>query len=199
MIRVLPICAMAALAACASTPPFGSFRAGLTPELVATVDAPLLYVGVEGLGRESTVQPIETLDGVTTWRTPDGTSAISTRDGLVVATRSLGDDLMSADLAGSIAASKGQGGDGYYPRFHTTLDGEYQTEFRSFQCIVTAREPATLNILGTARATIRTDEICATPSFDVTNSYWRGTDGELVRSEQWISEGTGVIITERLN
>ncbi|MCE0505060.1 YjbF family lipoprotein [Roseivivax sp. GX 12232] len=193
------LAALALLAGCAAQPPFGAFRAGLTQELVDTVDNPLLYVGVEGLGRESTVQPLQELDGVTTWRTPDGTSAISTRDGLVVSTRSLGDDLMAADIAGSVAASKGQGGGGYYPRFHTTLDGLSQPEFEAFQCRVSARTSEDIVILGRARASVRTDETCTTPGREVTNSYWRAADGTMLRARQWISEGVGVIITERLN
>ncbi|MHA6326422.1 YjbF family lipoprotein [Roseivivax sp. CAU 1753] len=199
MMRIVPLLLLGILVACTQAPPpLGTFRAGLTPELVATAPGDLLYVAVEGLKNESTVQPIEEIDGVINWRTPDNTSEIATRDGIIVATRSLGDDLMSADVAGSQNALRGRDGGDYYPRFHTTLDGEYQPQFRSFQCIVARRSGDTLTVFDRRFPATKIEETCTTPGMEVTNTYWLGSDGTMLRSRQWISEGVGYIQTERL-
>ncbi len=186
------------VAGCAEQPPLGTLRAGLTPEIVATVENELLYIAVEGLQTESTVQPAERLNGVINWRTQNNASEISTRNGVIVATRSLGDDLMTADVAGTIAALQGRDGGEYYPLFHTLLDGEYQPEFRSYQCIVESRAPETLTLFDESFQVTRIAEICATPGRNVTNTYWVGQDGTVLRSRQWIGESVGYIQTERL-
>ncbi|QFT48698.1 hypothetical protein FIU97_19080 (plasmid) [Roseivivax sp. THAF40] len=199
MMRIASLVTLiAVLAGCSERPPFGTFRAGLTPEVVATVDNELLYIGVEGLSTESTVQPAERIDGVINWRTVDNSSEIATRNGLIVATRSLGNDLMSADVAGSVAALQGRDGGEYYPRFHTLLDGEYQPQFTSYQCIIENREAEPLAILDRTYSAIRLDEVCTTPGKTVTNTYWVDRDGGMLRSRQWIGEDVQYIQTERL-
>ncbi|SIT06205.1 Group 4 capsule polysaccharide lipoprotein gfcB, YjbF [Roseivivax lentus] len=199
MTRIIRLFLLTALlAACTERPPLGTLRAGLTPEIVATVENELLYIAVEGIQTESTVQPAERLYGVINWRTLDNFSEISTRNGVIVATRSLGDDLMSADVTGTIAALQGRDGGDYYPRFHTMLDGEYQPYFESFQCIVESRAPETLTIIDRTYRTTRIEEVCATPERTVTNRYWVGSDGTVLRSRQWIGESVAHIQTERL-
>ena len=190
--------ALLTLGACGTQSAQGDLRATLTRASLDQSDTPLLYASVEGLGTQGFLEPSVTRDGVETWASPNASSTLSFRDGVLVSTRGLGNDVMSADASGSVAHLRGQGGDGFYPRFTTTLDGEYQPAFRAFQCRILRRTPETLTIVGRVVATTRIDESCVSPGLEVTNTYWRSGTGVTWRSRQWASDKVGHILTERL-
>ena len=162
----------------------------------ASADVPTVRMFIEATGAGDTLTPKSTVNGVSTWV---GTSGISVDldEGLVVQTRGFGDDMMSSDVSNSIRASKGQSTGEYYERFHTSLGGDLETEFRAFQCTIDGRKSETARIGGTSYNTTKTTEVCATPGFTVNNTYWRGSDGTLRKSRQWVSEGVGYLILER--
>ena len=134
--------------------------------------------------------------GTVTWATADDVS-LAFRGGLVTASRGLGFDLMSADLAGPLAALGGGASQGY-ARHMTYLDGENRTVFRAFLCDMRPGVPETIAILGEARATIRRDETCRSSEETVGNSYWFGADGTVWRSRQWLGPDLGYLGTELL-
>ena len=141
--------------------------------------------------------PVARNDGVTVWQTLDGIT-LSLRDGVLVATRGLGYDLMSADVSGDLAVLRGTGGDGYYPHIRSYLDGEDQTVFRAYQCRRTGRERTTLKIDGAAHAAQRIEVQCTSPRDAFTNIYWLGEAGSVLKSRQWISQAVEYMETARV-
>ena len=136
---------------------------------------------------------------VITWEAPDEVS-ISLAGGVLVATRGLGPDLMSAEvaqtrrmLAGAPMPARG------YPRLHSYLDGENRPQFDSYLCREAGRRPETITLRGMTRQTVRVTERCTAPDIGFVNEYWIGADGLLWRSRQWIGPRLGYLETSRLH
>jgi len=135
---------------------------------------------------------------VVTWETPERVS-VSLAGGVLVATRGLGHDLMSAEVREARAALAGSmpaGSD--YPRFYGYMDGEHRTWFRSFLCHVVVAERDVVETTSDGRKVTRVTERCTDPDLEFTNVYWRAPDGELVRSRQWIGPELGHIRLEHV-
>ena len=112
-------------------------------------------------------------DGVGTYYGPDGQS-ISLRDGVIVSTRAVGRDLMSADVDQSLALIRtGQGGQ--VQRFHSYRDDHEQIITRSYVCDITAPKNA------------RVIETCHSATGKFTNSY-RVAAGRITGSTQVIDD-----------
>jgi len=148
-----------------------------------------LRVTLPATGAQATLAPVARNGGVTVWQTLDGIT-LSFRSGVLVATRGLGDDLMSADPSGTLAMLRGPTGAAQYPHIRSYLDGEDRTVFRSFQCRREARSGT-----GAARQVV---ERCISTDVEVTNTYWLDAAGEIVRSRQWVSPTVDYMETERL-
>lgn len=198
MRRALPLfAALALMAACGAQGPSGAeIRAALTPEQLERAQAPVLLAEVPEAGLAATLVLAGSRDGVETWRTGDN-QTLSFRDGVLVATRGLGDDLMSADVSGTLAALRGGAREGY-PRLLTYLDGEDRTLFRAMICSMSAPESATVEGIGAVYATWLSVETCHTTGLSVTNRYWQDSDGTMRRATQWVGPGLGMLVTERL-
>jgi len=175
----------------------GCDRVSRTLDLTGTVAAvppqPIgparLRVTLPATGAQAALAPVARNDGVTVWQTLDGIT-LSFREGVLIATRGLGDDLMSADVDGTLAILRGTNGAAQYPHIRSYLDGEDRTVFRSFQCRRDARTEA-----GPAR---RITERCVSPHGGMTNTYWLDQTGEITRSRQWVSPAVNYVETERL-
>lgn len=156
-----------------------------------------LRVAIPETGARATLAPVAESGDVTVWQTLDGIT-LSLQGGVLIATRGLGDDLMSADVAGDVAMLRGTGGGGYYPHIRTYLDGEDQTVFRSYQCRRTGQARTTLQIDGAARAARRIAARCTSPRHEFTNVYWLDATGTVLKSRQWISPAMQYMETERV-
>lgn len=197
MVRTPALLLLALLTGAACAPAAApDVRALISRVQVDRSPQPLLLAEVPALATAATLIPQGSRDGVTTWRTADDV-ALSFRDGLVVATRGLGVDLMSADVAGTQAAFGG-GARQDYSRLMTFVDGEGQTVFRAFVCEMTAPRAERIEVLGAAFDTLRHDETCFSTGLRVDNSYWRDADGTMRRARQWVSPIAGYLTTERL-
>jgi hypothetical protein len=156
-----------------------------------------LRVATPATGARATLAPVAENGDVTVWQTLDGIT-LSLQGGVLVATRGLGDDLMSADVEGDVAILLGTGDMGYYPHIRSYLDGEDQTVFRSYQCRRAGQTRTTLRIDGTARPTRRIEVQCTSPRHDFTNVFWSDNRGKLLKSRQWISPTMQYMETERV-
>lgn len=164
--------------------------------LTGTVSAPepqvigpeLMRVSIPAIEAQATLGPVSRRDDVTVWQTLDGIT-LSFRDGSLIATRGLGDDLMSADVAGRLEMlrnSRGAGEVGYYPHIRSYLDGEDRTVFRSYQCRRVA--PTESNTDSDRESGLRQiEELCVSPTDRFRNVYWLDPNGAVIRSRQWIS------------
>lgn len=156
-----------------------------------------LRVRLVNRGAVAALRPVARNGDVVTWRTGDNIT-LSFQEGLIVASRGLGDDAMSIDNAGSRQASQGAAEGGYYPLFYSTLTPLFQIGYVVFQCQVTDQRSETVTVGGQARSTLRTNETCVSQDLSIENTYWRGRDGVMWKSRQWLGVTTGYIETERL-
>ena len=187
--------ALLVLAGCASRPASVDPRTTLSRAQLEG-GRPLILAIIPSRDSFSSLNLIGTNGDVTTWETPDDVT-VSFRDGVVVATRGLGQDMMMADMSATLAALLAPPA-GLYRRFQGTLDGQSEIEYLAFQCRVTARTLETITIIEEQHTTTRTTETCVSPGVEVTNIYWRGSDGVMWKSRQWIGDYIGYLETERL-
>lgn len=172
----------------------------LTGQVVA--DTPRL-IGPERLsvtlprsGARATLGPVARNGDVTVWQTLDGIT-LSFRDGLLIATRGLGDDLMSADVAGTRAMLRAPATDLPHLHVRTYLGGEDQTLYRHYHCRETGRADSDAGIGGETRRTRRIEVSCTAPDGAMSNVYWLDGSGEIVKSRQWVSPAVGYMEAER--
>ena len=115
---------------------------------------------------------------VVTYLTPDGIS-VSLRHGVLVATRGLGFDLMTADVSAVIPAIRNRSQE--VIRVHRYLDGEEQVVIRTFICDYSGAGTVT--------------ETCYSDGLRITNTYDLG--GRAIRaSRQWVSPEQGYLRVE---
>ncbi|TQE98332.1 MAG: YjbF family lipoprotein [Spiribacter salinus] len=165
---------------------------GLTGKVPASepqvIGPELMRVSIPAIEAQATLGPVARRDNVTVWQTLDGIT-LSFRSGSLIATRGLGADLMSADVAGRLEMlrnSRGASEGGYYPHIRSYLDGEDRTVFRSYQCrpvVPTDSEMEADRDSGLRRI----EELCVSPTDQFTNVYWLNSNGAVIRSRQWIS------------
>lgn len=192
MMRLMLLCLLA-LAACARSMP--DVRNQITRTQLDTVQQPLIFVELDTLGTAASLVQGGRNGDVVTWLTADRVG-LSYRDGLIVATRGLGQDLISADVSGTARALAGGAGR-YHTRLHSYLDGTHQTRYRTFRCLITDRRPETIEIFDRSHATTRVEETCYSTDLQVVNRYWTG-GGVMWKSQQWVSPAIGYLLTERL-
>ena len=108
------------------------------------------------------------------------------RHGVLTNTRGLGNDLMSADIAESLALIRGRRS-GTAERRMRYLDGEDRTFTYVFECTVSVGGSDVHNsgFISTGVTTVTED--CATPSRTFRNTYKVDGSGEVLASSQWVA------------
>lgn len=139
-----------------------------------------LVVALPSQGRSLQFSAIEHDGDVTTWATPDGLQ-VMLRDGMLIQTRGLGLDLMSAAVPSQSQILAGKS----HSRLHYYLQGSDKSYRRDYSCDVAAgaQEPA----LPQARHLVET---CNSDAGFITNEYYF-VGKKLVLSKQWVSQGVG--------
>ncbi|WP_171132776.1 YjbF family lipoprotein [Ruegeria sp. HKCCA6707] len=191
MIRLIGLLALMGCAAQPVDP-----RDVLSRTQLDALGRPTLLAELPELKVAATLEPSAQNTGVRTWSSGDQAS-LSFQSGLLVASRGLGRDLMTADISGTLSMLRGDQ-TGYYLKLHSYLDGEFQTEFQSFQCQRTGNTPERITIFDRTHDTVRIEETCITPGLTVTNLYWLGPDGFIWKSRQWVSASAGYLWAEHL-
>lgn len=166
----------------------------LTRAQVSSIGVPIDLVKIENRGATAGVFLVATNSDVETWASQDKTS-LSHRDGVVVATRGLGEDLMSAAVP-RVAQLQRAGTE--YQRSHTLLDGEDKPLKQSFDCQLRSRVAEQITVLERSYATSHVTEHCSGPSGQFDNDYWLQTDGNIRKSRQFISNSVGYVVIEHL-
>jgi len=150
-----------------------------------------LRVTLPKRGASATLAPVARNGEVTVWQTLDGIT-LSFRDGLLIGTRGLGDDLMSADVDGTRAMLRAPATDLYHLHVRTYLGGEDQTLHRRYHCRETGRTDSDPGVAGETR---RIEMVCTGPDGALRNVYWLDPAGEIVKSRQWVSPAVGYLET----
>jgi hypothetical protein len=167
---------------------------GMTRATLANIVTPVDLVTIETSGAQGVIAKIGTNRGVETWSSVDK-KTLSFRNGIILATRGLGGDLMSAAVPARTQVTV----PGTHNRRHVVLNGQDQPETLQFQCRTTAVGPDSVIVVERSYATQHYQETCSGPSGSFSNDYWAGIGGNLRKSRQWVSERVGFVVVEHLH
>lgn len=167
---------------------------GGAPQLIGSER---LRVSLPETSAVAVLGPVSRSGDVTVWQTLDGIT-LSFRRGVLIATRGLGDDLMSADVEGDVDLLRGMGDGGYHPHIRSYLDGEDQTVFRAYLCRRAGAAPVRVETGGQTAAGQRVEISCISPGHTFTNIFWLDGSGRVIKSRQWISPVMQYMDTERV-
>lgn len=166
----------------------------LTPALIAAAaPVPLIALTVENDGRSTVLARMASNGGVDTFSTADKIT-VSTRDGIVVATRGLGYDLMSVNAPSASQIARGQG---QHRRSYQTLDALDQIQNEIYNCALSATGSETVNVAGYSVPTRRVSERCEGGNALIENEYFVDGAGRIRDSRQWIGPGGGFLRIKR--
>lgn len=171
-------------------------KAATPAELRAELQAagkPVLLASSQSLGQTSFLAVADTKGDVITWKTQDGVT-FSQRNGVMIQTRGLGADLMSAQVP-SIGQLMQAGRS--YQRIYYFLGDDDQGTRRTYDCSTAIVGKETIDVLGRKHGTTHVTETCERPLGKLTNEYW--IEGKSIRqSRQWISGRIGSVDFQRV-
>lgn len=156
---------------------------------------PLIRAKIEKVGDIAYLGKINEGRGVITWASVDG-SALSLRDGVVIATRGIGTDLMSS--AGPTASELAHASS--VKRQHFYLFGGETEQLRAFDCQIADAGAERIVVLELAYDTRHRIETCTGDSgLTFENHYWFDNRATIRQSRQWISPDVGILELQDLN
>jgi hypothetical protein len=163
-------------------PSAAQIRAAVTPQVRAQLGGATLAIAeMPQTGQAALIYAIGRNGDVITYTTLDNITFAYDR-GVLVATRGLGFDLITADV-GDVQRALRQGGRAV--RVHRYLDGEDALQIRSFICDFTATNPVR--------------EICQGQDTQFENEYQFDAGGRVIRSRQWVGPERQYLITQQLD
>ncbi|MDK3020755.1 YjbF family lipoprotein [Pseudodonghicola flavimaris] len=127
------------------------------------------------------------------WLSGDQKSSVTTRAGLVIATRGLGDDLLSSTvpMAGSGPAPG--------PLAQQIRYGDNRERGLRLRCDLADLGPERIEILGRSQATRHLQQSCEGAGGRIVNDFWADPrDGFLWQSRQWAGPGVGYLQLRRV-
>jgi hypothetical protein len=155
---------------------------------------PILLVSNGTLKFAGLMAPFGMNGDVQTWSTEQYVT-LSARDGILLATRGFGPDLMSADAPRLAQIASGQGS---LQRRYYYLDGADQTQSYAYDCVLARDGTETIAILGKPYATNRIAESCSGPAGSFQNRYWFDNRRILRQSHQFLVPGVEPLILQRV-
>lgn len=167
--------------------------APLTRADIEKYGVPILRTVIATRGADALLTITDTKGDVVTWSTTDGTS-FTFRQGVLIQTRGLGPDLMSAE-APSVAQLLRNGGT--HRRQYFFLGADDATTRRTYDCTATVAGQETIEIFGRSHRVTKVSEVCSRPQGGITNEFW--IEGQTIRrSRQLLSGGVGFVEFERV-
>lgn len=151
---------------------------------------PLITAAVEKTASSSALGRIARNGQDETYATAQSNN-ITLRQGVVVSTRGLGDDLMASAPPSRATIAAGRGG---YARSWQWLDGLDQMVTVTKTCTLSQTGSETIAMSGRSYATRIIAETCDGPGGRVDNLYWVDPQGVLRRSRQWLGQEGGYLL-----
>ncbi len=152
--------------------------------------------GVVGYVFAHTERTDEFPGDIVVWRTTDNVS-LTTRNGVLVATRGLGGDILSSSVQVS-DSWPGPSHDGEHIQMIRALDDREVTF--AFGCEVVDLGAETIEIIDRKYATRHIQQQCEGRKGPITNDYWIDSRrGKVWKSRQWAGPNTGYLTFRRLN
>ncbi len=166
----------------------------LTRAQLAGFNTPMLMAEVKTADVLLYLVPFGQNGGVETWATSDDRT-LSFRDGVLVATRGLGPDIMQAEVPSraQLAAGRGSHGRAYY-----YLDGNDKIRRQSWSCTLSDRGAETIVVVGMQHMTRHVVESCTGEGGEITNEYWFEGGGYVRKSKELIMSEWGYAEVSRV-
>lgn len=159
---------------------------------LAAYGKPILRVQSKTLGQDGFLTVADVKGEVVTW-TASAQATFSLRNGVLIQTRGLGADLMSADVP-SVAQLKSAAS---YQRVYYFLGGDDQGTRRTYDCVASVVGRETVEVVGKTHTVTHVSEQCTRPLGKLTNDFW--IEGSTIRkSRQWASSLVGYLEFERV-
>jgi hypothetical protein len=158
----------------------------VSPEALS---GPILSVQIPSQKATATLARVAINADVETWITADNVS-LSFRQGVLVASRGLGFDLMGADAAGTLAALSGSEA-GIYRHQMRHLTGENHNTYLMAGCQMKDMGAE----IRSGQALHRLEESCVARDHEFTNLFWVDASGRILQSRQWVSPEVGYLET----
>ncbi|MGJ8588271.1 MAG: YjbF family lipoprotein [Yoonia sp.] len=165
-------------------------RQTLTREMIDTAPTNLLLFAPVNEDLASVFARVSRNGDLITWVSDNGVS-LTLRDGVVIATRGLGDDLMGT-TAGQVYEGLVSGG-GHTVRIHDYLDGEDQIVRREYVCEIATLRSEAIEIYQHKHQTRLISETCTGDAGGFRNLYWIDAAGMIWQSRQWVSPRVGAV------
>lgn len=166
----------------------------LTRADIEAAGADLLLVSLVSRGSVDILSQFSARPGTVTWISTDGVS-VTLSDGMIVATRGSGFDLMGADTR---AARRSLSAGGTHSRAFDFLTGLDQIETEVYSCTTEFDEAEVITIVERDYATQKWREECSNGQIRFTNLYWTTSDDVIMQSRQYVSLGLGYLVYQRL-
>ena len=162
---------------------------------ISILEVTLERAGVVGYGGLIEARKDSRLGNIAVWRTDDGFS-LSTRNGVLVATRGFGGDVLSSQVPVR-GTAPGPAFGGEHVQMIRALDDRQVSV--GFGCDLVDLGPETLEILGHRHTTRHVQEQCEARKGQVVNDYWvEARTGFVRQSRQWAGPEIGYLKTRRL-
>ena len=159
----------------------------LTRAQVEASPLPLLVAELERIRANAVLAQVGENRGVRTYSTADGVT-LALDGGVLVATRGLAGDLMSAAAP---SAARIAAGTGSHSRSYWFLGDLDRTDRRDFACTLQSAGAETVTIVGRSHATRIVDEHCSGENATFSNRFWLESGGNIRQSRQWAGETVG--------
>ncbi len=171
----------------------------LTRDVINSAATPLTFIEVASSGASATLLIAATNGANQTWQIGEDTSVTLTRDGVLRATRGLGEDLYATDIGSTQAALRARAS-GPVQRTYVHINGALDSVPTPVTCQMFYAPLTTLNLFDEARRLTPVVEVCTyAPTADTfTNRYWIDGDGFIWASDQWVGPELGHLHIERL-
>ncbi len=155
----------------------------------ASFAGPIILAQIEKAGLLTVLGEYGRNDANRTYSTPNEQTLVL-RDGLLIATRGLGNDLMSSESAAAAGLITHRQ-PGSVSRVYRYLDGEGIERPLPMRCTLTLGPAKSFDFSGSHYETVQIDEACRSDSVKVTNNYWVTAGGTIALSRQWIGPALG--------
>ena len=157
-------------------------------------NTPVFHVAAANLNYVNLMTPYGDNAGVKTWSSTNS-ETMSLRDGMLVATRGFGIDLMSAKTPSIAQIAKGSGGS---LRSYYYLDGADQPVRLDYTCVVSSGGTDSISVLGKTYATRKVVEACSGEYDSFDNAYWFDHGLHLRQSSQRVAPALGNLVMQRV-
>ena len=175
-------------------------RKVITRSMIDASNVPLILIEVLNGDQIATLSafPGSTLNEV--WLSADGRT-VTTQNGMLIATRGMNYDLMSADVgAASYSLEKIIAGnrEPHHLRLFKYLAADNRDKIIEYSCVFSKEKQETIFIFEKPYKTLRVSEDCESGGLQFKNTYWVEKNGMIRKSQQWHGENIGLILIERV-